>query len=66
MSFYNIDRQMQLIEGLPPQCQIPERHFSAPYTDLELFSIEILDVHAQEAVKQRRNKSFKHLLERTL
>jgi hypothetical protein len=57
----HVDGQLELIESFSPQLEILELDLSAPYADLQLLGIEVLDVHAQEPVQQRGNQTLQHL-----
>jgi hypothetical protein len=61
VSFDDIDGQLELVESFSAELEIPQFDVAGPDANLELCGVEVLDVHAQEAVEQAGDKSFQHL-----
>ena len=60
MALDNVEWKVELIEGFTAKFEIAELDVSRPDTDVQLFRIEVLDVHAQKAVEQVGDETLKH------
>jgi hypothetical protein len=52
MPFHDVYGKLQLIESLPAKLEVPEFDIPRPNADFKLSWVEVLDVHAQEAVEK--------------
>ncbi len=61
MTLNHIDRKVHLVQSLLSELKIAKLDIPVPYSNIQLFCVEILNVHTQEAVEQTRDKAFKHV-----